>query len=424
MIDMRNRKKFHMLLVIVCVILAMTGCQKKKQEPIISEDDATSLDTELTARPLDEFKFRGEIISPTAIKLKWNKIRRGDSYVITRREWTADYSKKVTFQTLPLEETSILDDTLEEGKNYEYTIKTNCEYDEADIDYYPENKLRKVYKAKLSFYTYAPRIEYTTLLDKKCISPQAITLRYRIHNWKTFYENPDEAYYYYKTTGIEIFRGKSADSCHKIAEEMLDQKDSGKDSDTEYDVSKKYIDRSVETGEVYYYQVRTFAEIQGVRYYGEMTESARLPAVEPRGKYKIKLLTEKGEGASSLRLALMGKRGNDKLYMDGAALKNLVDYIYRKRDGSYGSMALKLSQYRREGEGWRSYRGEQLSISGKEKIELEFVAGDGVSQIPYPSGFLTEAELLFHINYNENRYNFHMDLMDKKAFMRVEWEDL
>lgn len=437
---MRYKDTFF-LAILAIFVLVLAGCQNNRsQERGMSSDSASSTsgeeefeeneseedweDDAPAADTVGDFGLWADVVSPIKVKLGWKSIPDGDAYVITRRKANSKSKLFETLAVLPTSQTSYVDETVEAGKKYEYTIMTNCVDQETQQQMDPEHPSYWIEQDTIPVYTYMREIYFDSSYHGGWkFSPDKISL---IYLYRDDIKIDDDAVYWLEDTGVEIFRGESRDTCVKYDEINYEDEDF---DDYDYDAMEEYRDTEVEYGKTYYYRIRGFAERDGKRYYGKLSEPVRLSAVKRRGEYNVKLLTKNTEktkvtkGTDTLRLVLKGKdEGNARLELSQVSMKYLVEYIYSADNGTVDSMTLRLNRYRKKGGKWRTYQGERISIQRKEKIVLELTAKDRGTGIPYPRKKMNQSNIIFSGKYNNRWYHLTCDPVKGKVTMdRDNW---
>lgn len=415
------KRALYVILCQLCLMALLTGCK--------GEQARTENTVEATAAPLEAVVIQSEVTSSTAITLTWKKLIRGTSYTLskTSREDNSEYKVIATYDmqgedhlgNIEVSENTMqyldVDVDLRDGKEYLYKLEVACQYSELDYATYDSNRLwaTKVggtvvngkvdsmdWPAYVSEYEYCNQVRQ---MDQ--ITPNQIAL-YMVLNKKDGYSEP---------VGLEIYRGTHPDKLKKIDDIPYDKdKIVNQGKNTHIFV---YEDKTVKTGETYYYQVRTYVGTTGEKVYGKRTSLYRYAAVNRQGDFSVDVLTSPKKFRSSLRIKITSQSsGNDTMTLNASNMMYLIDYVYETKKGDFHSISLQLSRYRENGGRWKDYQENNLMLKPGKKISLELTAKETTDAFVYPSRDFTATELIFCAKYNHQWQDFSLDLQSGTVF--------
>lgn len=396
------KKGIYIILCQLCLWVLLSGCQSDK-----SQERRDTPKT--TAAPLEELTLEAQVASHTAIVVSWNALSRGTGYTLSRADNDANSSFEEIAQFKPGDTMEYTDTEIsrDNKEGYLYKIAVDCEYSELDYETYDRSMLWKTMEDQTTVYTKIAEmgwLDYTTEIaycnkvrEKNQITPDEIALY--LNCYATEETQP---------SSVEIYRGTNPQKLRMIDdvsfEEGVIQTEDGR--------TFIYEDQAVQYGKTYYYQVRPYAG-KTQKVYAKASTVYRLAAVDAVGDYSAKLLTDKKEFTSFLRVKLSSNSaGNDKLLLHPSNMQHLIDYVYETEEGDFHSMTLQLNRYRMGKGKWKRYQGESLLLTAGKKISLEFVTKDRSDHLVYPSRHFKTAELIFRAKYNYNWQDYTIDLMN------------
>lgn len=414
-IEMQRKALLPGIVCILCGVL-LTSCKPAMQPGDVSSDAFTA-SMIANVRPIDDLKAKAKVQKGSGVKVTWSQVSRARSYVISRSVGDGGKDWKI-LDTLSPEQTSYMDETAGIGKEYHYTVEAYCEYNDTDRFAYENEQMPESLSADCTIYTGVGAAYWSGKnTDNASAELGSIQLEYAFGTEATGDVEPE---------GVEIYRGTSPKN-YKLLERGLVIKK----STSEYNLARNYIDRSVEQGKTYYYQVRAYAVIDGKRVYGEKSKPLKLTAAEPEGKYSVRIAREPGTSSNNMVIALTGTaQENGTLTLSTATLQGKVSYVYRMTEEAYAasrdtgeetgpsaipyeSMALRVSRISSDGRYFSSL-GQDVVLNAKETVYLELEPSDS-SQELLTQASLTQAQLFMRAKYNEGVHGLQLDLKRKQA---------
>lgn len=408
-IEMRRKALLPGIVCFLCGVL-LTSCKPAMQPGEVSSDAFTA-SMIANVRPIDDLKAKAKVQKGSGVKVTWSQVSRARSYVISRSVGVGGKDWKV-LDTLSPEQTSYMDETAAIGKEYHYTVEAYCEYNDTDRFAYENEQMPESLSADCTIYTGVGAAYWSGKIADNKQTIGSIQLEYAFGTKATGNVEPE---------GVEIYRGTSSKN-YKLLERGLVTKK----STDEYNLATNYVDKSVEQGKTYYYQVRAYAVIDGKRVYGKKSRPLKLTAAEPEGRYSVRIAREPSASSDNIVIALTGmSQENGTLTLSAVTLQGKISYVYRMTEEAYAaskdtgeetgpsaipyeSMALRVSRISSNGRDFSSL-DQDVVLNAKETVYLELEPSDSAQDL-WGLRSLTQAQLFMRAKYNEGFHGLQLDL--------------
>lgn len=328
---------------------------------------------------------KSEVLTKTKVKISWKKQKGVSGYTIYRsvcqKDGTFGSSKKIA--TVSSDKKSYTD---------KGTYKKSYKYEVVAFSKKSGIKTAK-YRGDCYVYMGVGRSDwYENLISDAVTTPNSIQL--------VFYMDS----YGLKPTECEIYRSKTKNDFKKIATVAAKKRNWG----------GAYTDKKVQYGESYYYKVRAVKKNGNKKIYGKFSDSIMLSAVKSEGECQVKLLTPKADTVASFDVMITSMDGNAEIHLKDKDLWN-IDYCYKNQNGESNNTELKVVSYSLDGEEWKEFTDEMVSVKPEGKIYLRFADVNGKA-IVHPESNVKNVELgIYDMEYNNLTCYMRMDFSKNTA---------
>lgn len=421
---MRKKAIISGFLCLLCGIM-LVSCKPAMQKGDVSSDAFTA-SMVANVRPIDRLKALAKIDGNSKVKISWSAVSRARSYVISRSENNGDKWK--VLKTLSPKNTSFTDETAKMGMEYHYTVQAYCEYSKTDYFAYSKKQMPESLETECEIYTGVGDAFWDKEAAQKKQKIGSISLTY------SFGSNGKEAV---EPEGVEIYRGTAKNKLQLLERGLV------KDISTQdFDFGRSYMDKTVEQGKSYYYQVRAYAVLDGKRVYGKKSSVLKMQAAEPEGIYSVRLVKEPGSYSSDIAVAITSvQKKNGTLTLTSNELSQRVTMMYRMTpqyyqqsgDGTttsytaaspapkaakppYQIIKLKADRYSTDGRYYKQIT-EDIVLKPQQTVYLEFSPIDQTQKM-FSSYNLESEEINFQARYNEGDHLLNMNLKKQKAVLK------
>lgn len=181
-----------------------------------------------------------------------------------------------------------------------------------------------------------------------------------------------------------------------------------------------YTDKAVQSHQMYYYKVRAFKNINSTKCYGAFSEVEKHRAVNYKGKYTVKVLTEESDEVSALTVCLTSDAGNGELALGDTCMGSM---------DINGSQYINtcISKYSLDGENWYEWdavMNKRMVVKPGQSIYLQFVqvVGPAEEERGKPFSYHTggkKVSIEFYGEYNDFLCTFTIDLSQLTASAKI-----
>lgn len=335
-------------------------------------------------------KLSGNISSQTGVKLGWSK-KSVSGYEIYRASCKKDEitltSKYKKIATVSGKKTAYKD-TVKAGKCYKYKIKA-----------YKKKGKKKTYKyaGSCTVYTGIKQAEWDEYLTHDAaVTPESIQLIMYVPQGGI---NP---------SGFDIYRSIGSVAKKKIARAAAKNG------------SLEYVDKNVESGVTYTYQVRAYKKIGGKTIYGAYSIPVRLAAVNYRGKYKVQSFTENEKMVSSLVISITSDIYNaNTIFSEADSFETIYEYT---KQNETKTAYLIPKKYSYDNCTWHNLSEKETVLKPGKTLYLMFKAEDG-KEFYYSASGVQSATLEYrNVGYKNLQSIMTVDLVKGTALVDEDGE--
>ena len=303
---------------------------------------------------IKNLKFRAEFnLEKGIVAVRWKNIPQATRYVISsykrvKKEW-----KKIDEKTVYPDEKCVYKNRIVYGRKYKYEIEVYENFEGRELLCSIASDDCLVVSGKVGEVLWQEDDMPVTTGKEN-----SINLAFRASEGEGIIND-------FLPSCFEIYRGESEEQMF-----LLDTIDVKKNKEISY----KYKDKKVKKGVNYFYKIKSYITVDGVKRYGE-SDIKELSLDDSWGECKIELLNSKKNKLDKIELVLTSKEGNKPLKLGKKFVKD-KDILKFHFDGNISGFGFRLDEILYKREKSQKYRilsaTDEILIKPNEKIYICF----------------------------------------------------